>query len=87
LGGGKKAFWYKYLEQSDDPTNADFRIAWDRILCYLRLEDSDQTFEWLERSYKDRDRWIMNVRLDPQFDSIRHDPRYPEFVRRIGPEP
>ncbi len=85
--GGRKAFWTKYLEQSNNPEEANHHLAWDRILCYLRLEDHDKTFEWLERSYKDRDRWIMNVRLDPQFDSIRQDPRYPEFVRRIGLEP
>jgi TolB-like protein/DNA-binding winged helix-turn-helix (wHTH) protein len=85
--GGKHAFWTTYLQQSESPQNARTHLAWDRILCYLRLGDRDKTFEWLERSYAERDRWIMNIRFDPQFDSIRSDPRYPELLRRIGLEP
>ena len=85
--GGKTAFWRKYLEQSNDPSSSNIRLAWDRVICYLRLDDRDQVFAWLEKSYDERDRWIMNIRYDPQFDSIRNDSRYVDLVRRVGLEP
>ena len=57
-----------------------FRIAgW-----YAMIGNKDKAFEYLERSYQERDGLIMTLEIEPQFDSLRHDPRYTELVGRLG---
>jgi len=45
--------------------------------------ESDKTFEWLERAYKQRDGGLTDVKVDPAFRALRHDPRYTEFLRKM----
>jgi hypothetical protein len=50
---------------------------------YLRNDDLDRTFEYLERSFEQREPDILRLN-DPEFDGIRTDPRFQDIVRRIG---
>ena len=50
----------------------------------LGLGDQSQAFDWLEKAYNDRSAWLVNLRVDPFFDSIRTDPRYNDLLRRVG---
>jgi eukaryotic-like serine/threonine-protein kinase len=50
----------------------------------LGLGDRDQAFEWLEKAYSDRSAWLVNLKVDPFFDSVRTDPRYADLLRRVG---
>jgi eukaryotic-like serine/threonine-protein kinase len=47
------------------------------------LGKKDQAFQFLEKSLSNR-RGIVFVKVDPQLDNIRSDPRYPELLRRVG---
>ena len=51
---------------------------------YAQLGDKDKAFEWLNTAYHEHDGSLMNLLTDFQFDSIRSDPRYSDFVRKIG---
>jgi tetratricopeptide (TPR) repeat protein len=46
--------------------------------------ESDQAFHWLERSYSLNDPGIQSSRVQPSLRSLHSDPRWPEFLRRIG---
>ncbi|MBT8062953.1 MAG: tetratricopeptide repeat protein [Gammaproteobacteria bacterium] len=46
--------------------------------------DADQAFEWLERSYANRDSGTINVVGDPSFFSLLEDPRFEAIVEKIG---
>ena len=59
---------------------APFEVA----VIYVGLGDKDQTFEWLERAYQDRSHWLIWLKIDPRFDSLRSDPRYQDLLRRMG---
>ena len=48
------------------------------------LGDKDHAFEWLNTAYQEHDVWLIALRTDPRFDSLRSDPRYAELVRKIG---
>ncbi|MEZ5427070.1 MAG: winged helix-turn-helix domain-containing protein [Pyrinomonadaceae bacterium] len=84
--GGSRAFWTKRLEQMDRPENQHIYLAWDRVGCYLWLGDDEKVIDWLEKSYQNRDRWIINIKYEPQFEHLHSRPRFQEIVNRLGLE-
>ncbi len=38
---------------------------------------------WLERAYEERSSWIVWVKVEPRFDSVRSDPRFVSLLRRM----
>ena len=54
---------------------------------YVGLGDNDQAFAWLDRAYEDRFPFLCDVRITPQFDSLRSDPRYATLMRRLNLSP
>ena len=56
-----------------------FQIA--QVYAYRR--ESDKSFEWLERAYQQRDSGLPEIKNDPLFKNLRHDPRYTELLKRM----
>lgn len=50
-------------------------------MIYASLGDNDKAFHWLEVGWQERSAWLPGVRVMPEFDSIRSDPRYATFLR------
>lgn len=53
-------------------------------LVYTALGDRDSAFEWLDRAYDERDIQAVYVNVNPFFDGLRDDPRFAQFVQRLG---
>jgi serine/threonine protein kinase/tetratricopeptide (TPR) repeat protein len=53
-------------------------------VLYTDLGEKDKAFEWLEKSFEERNAWLPFLKADPQFESLRSDPRFKDLVRRIG---
>ena len=51
---------------------------------YSILGDKDQAFAWLNTAHEDHDYYLRILRVDPDFDPLRSDPRYAELVRKMG---
>ncbi|MBA3632945.1 MAG: hypothetical protein H0W58_09085, partial [Acidobacteria bacterium] len=49
-----------------------------------QIGDKDKAFEYLEKSYQERELWMAYLQVDPRLDPLRGDPRYHELVRRVG---
>ncbi len=54
--------------------------------AHLALGDKDRFFEWLERGVAERDQWVFFLKVSPQWDSIRSDPRYQKLLKRMNLE-
>jgi DNA-binding winged helix-turn-helix (wHTH) protein/TolB-like protein len=54
---------------------------------YAGLGERDQAFKWLDKAFEERDIWLMNLRVDPLFKSLRSDHRFSELLGRIGLTP
>jgi TolB-like protein/DNA-binding winged helix-turn-helix (wHTH) protein/Tfp pilus assembly protein PilF len=50
---------------------------------YAYRGESDKAFEWLDRSYRQRDGGLMSVKIDPLLKSLRQDPRYAELLTKM----
>jgi TolB-like protein/Tfp pilus assembly protein PilF len=61
--------------------------AFNLAIIYLGLGNKDQAFEWLERAYKERSSWLVSLKVEPMFDSLRADPRFQDLLRRVGLAP
>jgi TolB-like protein/DNA-binding winged helix-turn-helix (wHTH) protein/Flp pilus assembly protein TadD len=60
-------------------TDSAFQIA----EVYAFRGEPDNTFEWLERAYKQRDTGLPEIKTDPLFKNLRHDPRYTALLKRM----
>ena len=58
--------------------------AWDSAVLHFFLGDVDKGFEWLERAYSRRERYIVYIRSSWDLDGVRDDPRYLDLVKRLG---
>ena len=52
-------------------------------MVHIELGESDQAFEWLERAYQDRRGWLAYLKVEPDFDRLRGDPRFAGFLSRM----
>ena len=41
-------------------------------------------FRWLDEAYKRRDECILYLKVDPEWDRLRSDPRFKAFVQKVG---
>ena len=51
---------------------------------YVALGDKEQAFEWLEKSYRERNQEMTRLKIDPFLDPLRSDPRFADLMRRVG---
>lgn len=47
------------------------------------LGKTEDTLNWLERAWDERSVWMVYLRVDPVFDSIRSEPRFQRLVDRL----
>jgi TolB-like protein/tetratricopeptide (TPR) repeat protein len=57
------------------------------FLLYVRLNDKDKAFEWLEKALEQRAIQFTYLVADPRYDNIRTDPRYAAILARYGLKP
>ena len=50
---------------------------------YAQNNERDLAMEWLEKAYRERSGWMVELRADPVWDKIRDDPRFIALARRV----
>jgi serine/threonine protein kinase/Tfp pilus assembly protein PilF len=66
-----------YIEKFQN--EAAFQIA----EIYAYRGETDKAFEWLERSYKQRDTGLAQLKGDPLLRSLERDPRWTAFLKKM----
>jgi hypothetical protein len=64
-----------------------FRGSYDLAILYAGLGERDKAFEQLNKAYEERSGWIINLKVEPQFDSLRTDQRYAPLLQRLNLSP
>lgn len=62
----------------------EYASALEIAAIHLSLGDKKKTFEFLEKAFNERSFHITYLKIRPEFDSIRNDPRFGDLIRRIG---
>ncbi|HTF65111.1 MAG TPA: winged helix-turn-helix domain-containing protein [Edaphobacter sp.] len=60
-------------------TTAPYQIA----QVYAYRGEADKSFEWLERAYEQRDPGLPEIKSNPLFKNLLHDPRYSDLLSKM----
>jgi TolB-like protein/DNA-binding winged helix-turn-helix (wHTH) protein/Flp pilus assembly protein TadD len=72
------------LRELKERSGKQYFPAYQMALIHVGLGQKDEAFAMLEQAYADRYPWLIHLNVEPRFDPIRSDPRFADFVRRIG---
>jgi tetratricopeptide (TPR) repeat protein len=79
--GGIRGFWEERLQYLlKEPEVRAYSVA----TAYVRLGDHDRALAWLEKLYMKRGAWIRGLKVQPQWDPLRNDPRFRDLLRRAS---
>jgi hypothetical protein len=53
-------------------------------LVHAGIGDKEQAYAWLEKAFAERSHWLVWLRLDPRWKTLRGDPRFAELVERLN---
>ncbi len=67
-----------------DNTNSNYVPAFAKALIYYSLDDANKAFEWLNRSYDEKDFWLASLKVDPLWDPLRNDSRFKTLVKKMN---
>ncbi len=81
-GRANEARWVaRTLEQL---SRKRYTQAYSIAAIYSALGDKNQAFTWLEKATKQRDSYMLKIKVDPVFDKIRSDPRYHRLLESVN---
>src|SRR4030095_9927703 len=83
---GPKGYWSKMLEFAlEDAKKGHGPSAGVMAQIYAQLGERDEAVKWLDKAAQSRiDSDIFMLKVSPEWDSIRDDPRFGEIVKEIG---
>jgi tetratricopeptide (TPR) repeat protein len=72
------------LAQLEKLKNYKFVTSYGLALIHTGLGGVDAAFTWLEKAIEERSNWLVWLRLDPRWDSLRLEPRFRDLLDRSG---
>jgi len=57
---------------------------YDVALVHVGLQQIDQAFAWLQTALEERSVWLGYLKVEPQLDALRSDPRFEELLGSVG---
>ncbi len=84
---GAKGYYRQLLKQRWEWAKTKPLSALGLALPHAMLGEADSAFYWLARAREERDPYVLRIKVEPWWDSLLSDPRYPAFLRSIGLPP
>ena len=81
---GHKEEAQKILETFSSLSEKKFVTSYGVALVHAGLGNKDQTFQWLNKAYEERSHWLVWLKTDPRWASIRSEKQYAELLARVG---
>ena len=60
------------------------KYFFEAALLHARLGEKNQAFEMLDRAYQAREHTLAQIKVNPELDSLRSDPRFHNLLRRMN---
>lgn len=81
---GRKEEARRILEKLEQMHQQGVVPAASVAVLYGALGESSEAFAWLEKACAERDPQLVYLNAGRRFEPLRKDPRFGEFVRRVG---
>ena len=72
------------LKELLDRSEREYIPALALSIAYMGLGDMDESFEWLDKCFAERDSRLFWLLVVPLFQPLRSDARFDLFLRRLG---
>lgn len=82
--GGAPGYWRRKLEIYEQSARSAYVPAVLVAAACERVGDAECAFKWLEKGFDERDDLMINLKVEPVFDSLQADPRFQVLLRRVG---
>lgn len=82
-----EAYWKARLQQEIDDSRREGFENYDMAEISAQLGEKEQAFEWLEKAFEKRDYELMYLKVAPNLDPLRSDPKFADLLRRVGFSP
>lgn len=79
-----RGFWQKWLEFGLVDAKEKNVPAYVIAAWYARAGEKEAALEWLEKSYAAHEPYLVNLKSEFAFDSLRSDSRFKDLLRRVG---
>jgi len=80
---GWDAYWLQHIDILKERRKEGFIPASAIATDYVRIGQVDQAFEWLERSFKERDPELSYLRVHPILSGLESDPRFQALLKKV----
>ena len=74
----------KVLDELKEMSKTRYVSSLEIARIHTGLGDKDKAFDCFEKAVAEREGWLIWMKLEPSFDSLRSDPRFTDLVRRVG---
>lgn len=81
---GKKEEARKVLKELERRAKTEYVAASLPAKLYFLLGEPGQGFTWMEKAFAQRDQSLNFLKVDPDYEPIRKDPRFRRLLERIG---
>ena len=83
---GEKGYWQKILEFNIEDAKKKGKSIDPKDIAriYAKLGEKDKAFRWLEKAYEERKTDLVWLKISPEWDNLRSDPRFADLVWRVG---
>jgi tetratricopeptide (TPR) repeat protein len=84
---GRRADAQQVLDRLNELSKRTYVSPATMATSYAGLGQKDKAFEWLGKSYEERSPLLVWVKVIPDFDPLRSDPRFADLLRRMNLQP
>ncbi len=81
---GRKAEAQKVLDHFAELSKGRFISPYNIALVYAGLGENPKALAWLKKAYDEQSGQLVYLKVEPNLDNLRPDPRFQELVRRVG---
>ena len=81
---GQRAEAEKMLAEWGQRPDREFGHAESMAMINVGLGNKDEAFRWLEQAYREKWSRLAWIKVDPEYDSLRSDPRFSALIGRMG---
>lgn len=72
------------LDQMEDLSQHTYVASHDVAAIYAGLGEQSKAIAWLNKAYDEHSYTVLQLQVEPEFNSLHSDPRFQELLHRIG---